>query len=487
MVYNITFFYILAAITNFKILIKMFNKNIYINRRNNLKKALGSGIALFIGNVDAAFNYPANQYHFRQDSNFLYFFGLDHTGFAGVIDVDNDKDFIFGNNIDIDDIIWMGEQPSVKDLATEVGIENSLPYDDLSGWLANVIKQGRTIHFLPPYRGETFIELSELLQIPIKKLNSKASVKLIKAVIALREIKDKYEIAEIEKAVAVAYDMHTTSMRMAMPGVLEQKIAGTIEGVSLASGGAVSFPVILSIDGQTLHNHYHGNILKSGRMMVTDAGAETQMHYASDITRTVPVGGKFDARQAEIYQIVLNANMDAINAIKPNVKYRDIHFLAASTIVEGLKNAGLMKGNTQAAVDAGAHTLFLPHGLGHMMGLDVHDMEGLGEDFVGYDENTKRSSEFGTAYLRLAKTLKPGFVLTVEPGIYFIPALIDKFKNENKFTEFINYDKLETYKNFGGIRIEDDVLVTETGHRVLGKPIPKTIAEIENVMSNPIK
>ncbi|RLD39965.1 MAG: aminopeptidase P family protein [Bacteroidetes bacterium] len=465
----------------------MFKKEIYTNRRNKLKKELGSGIALFLGNVDAAFNYPANQYHFRQDSHFLYFFGLDHPGFAGVMDVDNDKDYIFGNDFDIDDIIWMGEQPKVADMATEAGITNTAPYGDLAGFIKSAMDKGQNIHFLPTYRGETVIELTALLGIPNAKVKAAASVDLIKAVVKLKEIKDEFEIADIEKAVDIAYKMHTTSMRMAMPGVVEQEIAGTIEGISLALGGPVSFPIILSMDGQTLHNHYHGNTLEEGRMMVTDAGAETQLHYSSDITRTVPVGGKFNERQAEIYQVVLDANMAAIEAIKPGIKYREIHFLAARTIIEGLKKAGLMKGDTDAALKAEAHTLFMPHGLGHMMGMDVHDMEGLGEDYVGYDENTKRATTFGTAYLRLGKELKPGYVLTVEPGIYFIPALIDQFRNEGKFMDFINYDKVETYKDFGGIRIEDDILVTETGYRVLGKHIPKTIEEVEAVMANPIR
>ena len=465
----------------------MFKKEIYTNRRNKLKKELGSGIALFLGNVDAAFNYPANQYHFRQDSHFLYFFGLDHPGFAGVMDVDNDKDYIFGNDFDIDDIIWMGEQPKVADMATEAGITNTAPYGDLAGFIKSAMDKGQNIHFLPTYRGETVIELTALLGIPNAKVKAAASVDLIKAVVKLKEIKDEFEIADIEKAVDIAYKMHTTSMRMAMPGVVEQEIAGTIEGISLALGGPVSFPIILSMNGQTLHNHYHGNTLEEGRMMVTDAGAETQLHYSSDITRTVPVGGKFNERQAEIYQVVLDANMAAIEAIKPGIKYREIHFLAARTIIEGLKKAGLMKGDTDAALKAEAHTLFMPHGLGHMMGMDVHDMEGLGEDYVGYDENTKRATTFGTAYLRLGKELKPGYVLTVEPGIYFIPALIDQFRNEGKFMDFINYDKVETYKDFGGIRIEDDILVTETGYRVLGKHIPKTIEEVEAVMANPIR
>ena len=464
----------------------MFKKEVYIDRRNRLKKELGSGIALFPGNVEAAFNYPANTYHFRQDSHFLYFFGIDLPGFAAVIDMDNDKEYIFGNDFDIDDIIWMGPQPKVAELAAQVGIKNTGTMAELKAFITNAEKNGQEIHYLPPYRGETDIQLAELLNTSVFEIRDNVSVELTKAVVKLKEIKDEYEIAEIEKAVDIAYKMHTTAMKMAKPGVVEQEIAGTIEGISLAYGGPVSFPIILSMDVQTLHNHYHGNVLEEGRMMVTDAGAETQLHYASDITRTVPVGGKFNKRQAEIYQIVLDANMNAIEAIKPEIKYRDIHFLSARTIVNGLKAIGLMKGDTAAAVEAGAHTLFMPHGLGHMMGMDVHDMEGLGENNVGYDENTIRSKEFGTAYLRLGKELKPGFVLTVEPGIYFIPELIDKFRSEGKYLDFINYDKVETYKDFGGVRIEDDILVTETGYRVLGKPIPKTIEEVEKTMADPL-
>ena len=462
----------------------MFKKEVYIERRNRLKRELGSGIALFPGNVEAAFNYPANTYHFRQDSHFLYFFGIDLPGFAAVIDLDNDKEYIFGNDFDIDDIIWMGPQPKVAELASQVGIKNTGTMAELKAFIANAKKNSQPIHYLPPYRGETDIQLAELLNTSVFEIKDNVSIEMTKAVVKLKEIKDEYEIAEIEKAVDIAYKMHTTAMKMAKPGVVEQEIAGTIEGISLALGGPVSFPIILSMNVQTLHNHYHGNVLEEGRMMVTDAGAETQLHYASDITRTVPVGGKFNKRQAEIYQIVLDANMNAIEAIKPDIKYRDIHFLSARTIVNGLKAIGLMKGDTDAAVEAGAHTLFMPHGLGHMMGMDVHDMEGLGENYVGYNEETVRSKEFGTAYLRLGKELKPGFVLTVEPGIYFIPELIDKFRSEGKYADFINYDKVETYKDFGGVRIEDDILVTETGYRVLGKPIPKTIEEVEKTMAD---
>lgn len=465
----------------------MFNKEVYIERRKKLRNEIKSGIALFLGNVEASFNYPANTYHFRQDSHFSYFFGLENPGFAGVIDFDNGDDIIFGNDFDIDDIIWMGVQPKVCDLAISVGINDSRPYGDLMEYIANAINGGKTVHFLPTYRGETVIELSCLLNMANSEVKKSASKELIKGVVKLKEIKDHVEIEEIEKAIETAYEMHTTAMRMAAtPGRVEQEIAGAIEGISLAKGGPVSFPVILSQDGQTLHNHNHDKILEVGRMMVTDAGAETALNYTSDITRTVPVGGKFNDRQAEIYQIVLDANMTAIKAIKPGLKYREVHFIAARIIIEGLKKAGIMKGDVDAALEAEAHTLFMPHGLGHQMGMDVHDMEGLGEDNVGYDENTKRATSFGTAYLRLGKELKTGMVLTVEPGIYFIPDLIDKFRNEGKFTEFVNYDKLETYKDFGGIRIEDDVLVTEDGYKVLGKPIPKTIEEVEAMMSNPL-
>ena len=464
----------------------MFNKEVYTNRRNQLRNEVKSGIALFLGNEEAAFNYPANTYHFRQDSHFLYFFGLQNPGFAGIIDFDNNKDYIFGNDFGIDDIIWMGVQPKVSSLAAKAGIENTAPYNELAKFIAKTKKEGRKIHYLPPYRGETIIELSALLGLYNADIKPGASVELINGVVKLKEIKSEEEIVEIEKAVDIAYEMHTTSMRMAMPGRVEQEIAGTIEGISLALGGPVSFPIILSQDGQTLHNHDHSKVLEVGRMMVTDGGAETHECYCSDITRTVPVGGKFNERQAEIYQIVLDANMAAIKAIKPGIKYREIHFLSAKVLIEGLKKSGLMKGDTNAALKAEAHTLFMPHGLGHMMGMDVHDMEGLGENYVGYDENTVRAKTFGTAYLRLGKELKTGFVLTVEPGIYFIPDLIDKFRNEGKFMDFINYDKVEAYKDFGGIRIEDDILVTEDGYRVLGKPIPKTIVDVEAVMSKPL-
>jgi Xaa-Pro aminopeptidase len=464
----------------------MFNATVYADRRNRLREKITDGLILILGNPEAPYNYPANTYHFRQDSNFLYFFGLDHPELAGVLDVDSGTDTLFGNDVDLDDIIWMGPQPAFKDRAARVGVNKTAPLKELLGVIKEAREKGRNIHFVPPYRGETFIQLEGLTGIPVADLRNRVSESLIKAIVELRSVKDEHEIREIEKAVDIAYDMHTTAMRMAMPGRVEREIAGTIEGISLAQGGPVSFPIILSINGETLHNHYHGNVLEEGRMMVTDAGAETTMHYSSDITRTVPVGGKFNAKQKDIYEIVLAANMKAIESTRPGISNRELHLLAAETIARGLTDLGLMKGNPEDAVREGAHAMFFPHGLGHMMGLDVHDMEGLGENNVGYDTEVTRSSQFGTAFLRLGRKHQPGFVFTIEPGIYFIPALIDQWREKGKFSEFINYEKVESFKGFGGIRIEDDVLVTDTGFRVLGKPIPKTVREIEAIMSDPL-
>jgi Xaa-Pro aminopeptidase len=461
----------------------MFESKVYTTRRNKLRSLVSSGIVLMPGNPEAAMNYPANTFHFRQDSNFLYYFGLDHPDFAGVIDVDNNRDIIFGNDVDMDDIIWMGFQPSVKDQAAKAGVEQTSPLSKLGDFVKEALEKGRKVHIVKPYRGEVMVWLENLLGVHHLQVKNFISEELIRGIISMRSIKEDIEICELERAIDTAYIMHTTGMRMAKQGVIEQEIAGAIEGIAISNGGPVSFPVILSVDGQTLHNHYHGNILKEGRMMVIDAGCESEMHYASDITRTVPVGGKFNQRQKEIYQIVLNANMEAIKASKPGVYYREVHLLAAKTIASGLKEIGLMKGDTDEAVAKGAHALFFPHGLGHMLGLDVHDMEGLGENYVGYDKTISRSDQFGLAFLRLARKLEPGFVVTDEPGIYFIPALMDMWRKEGKFKEFINYEKAETYKDFGGIRIEDDILVTAGGCRVLGKPIPKTVEEVEKLMA----
>jgi Xaa-Pro aminopeptidase len=459
----------------------MFKREVYIKRREELHKKIKAGLALFIGNVESPMNYPANAYHFRQDSDFLYFFGLDLPGLVGLMDFDSGKDLIFGNDFDMDDIIWMGPQPTVKELSLKCGITKSAPLSKLEDIISDALSKMRKIHFLPPYRGETRITLGYLLKENPCRMKTLASVDLIKAVISMRSVKEKVEIDEIEKAIDIAYEMHITAMKMCREGVREQEIFGTIEGIALSRGGGTSFPVILSINGQTLHNHGHENILKKGRMMVTDAGAETSLHYASDITRTTPVGGKFSRQQRDIYEVVLKANTEAIKAARPGISNYDLHFMACKIITSELKTLGLMKGDVDEAVSSGAHALFMPHGLGHMMGLDVHDMEALGENLVGYNDEIKRSEQFGTAFLRFALPYKSGHVFTVEPGCYFIPELSGKWKAEGKFKDFINYGKLDNYMAIGGIRIEDNVLITEKGHKVLGKPIPKTVKEIESV------
>jgi len=461
----------------------MFKSEVYVNRRDALRKSMSGGIVIILGNVDSPMNYAANPFHFRQDSDFLYFFGLDLHGLAGVMDIDSGRDYIFGDDVDVDDIIWMGPQPSIKELAAKAGVKETFPVNNLAIMIEKAISGGRKIHFLPPYRGENKMTLGAILKENPCQMKSKASDELIRSVIALRSYKEPCEIEEIEKAIDIAYDMHTTAMQMCKPGVKEQEIFGAIEGIALAQGMGPSFPIILSINGQTLHNHNHNNILTTGRMMVTDAGAETNMHYASDITRTTPVGGKFDSRQKEIYEIVLEANIRAIQSAGPGKSNRDLHLEACRVVAGGLKALGLMKGDIDEAVAQGAHALFMPHGLGHMMGLDVHDMEGLGENYVGYNDQVQRSEQFGFAFLRFGLPFKPGHVFTIEPGCYFIPELMGKWKSEKLHTEYINYDKAEKYLDFGGVRIEDDVLITESGHKVLGKPIPKTVEEVEAICS----
>lgn len=460
----------------------MFQKDVYVNRRAELKKLMNKGVALFLGNVDSPMNYADNIFHFRQDSSFLYFFGIDHPGLAATIDFESGEEIIYGNDVDIEDIIWMGVQPLLKDKATQVGINKTAPFNKVIDAIGGIIAQGRQVHFLPPYRGESKIILGDMLGMQASKVNNYRSLALVNAVIKLRSVKDKYEISEIEAACKIGYEMHVTAMKMAVAGESEQKIAGVVEAIPLKYGGHYSFPVILSQNGQTLHNHDHGGTLKEGRLMLTDCGAESQMHYASDFTRTVPVNGTFTQKQKEIYQLVLDANNAATAITKPGITYQEVHLHSAKVIAQGLKDLGLMKGDVDAAVKAGAHAMFFPHGLGHMMGLDVHDMEDLGQIHVGYDDVTRPIDQFGTAYLRLGRKLEPGFVITNEPGIYFIPALMDKWKNEKINNDFINFDKVNEYRDFGGIRLEDDLLITDTGCRLLGDRVPITIEEIENTV-----
>ncbi len=460
----------------------MFDKDIYTLRRKKLISIIKDGIILIPGNKDVAFNYPANIYTFRQDSSFLYFFGVKEPNVIGIIDANSGEEYLFGDDVGIDDIIWMGELPTMKDYSEKNGVKNTDALAKAKVFIKKALKQGRKIHFMPVYRGETKFQLQELLGIPANELNNNVSDELIRAVVKLRAIKDKFEIEDIERSIDVAYKMHTTAMKMAHPGVSEQEICGTMEGIALSGGGPVSFPVILSVNGQILHNHHHNNILKQGDLLLADAGAESSMHYCSDITRVSPVGGNFSSKQKDIYEAVLDANVEVIKNSKAGIAYKEMHLLSAKIIAERLKSIGLMKGNIDDAVTQGAHALFYPHGLGHMLGLDVHDMEGLGENIVGYNNEYKRSDQFGLAYLRMARKLEEGFVMTVEPGIYFIPALIDIWKKDKKHSDFINYDKLEEYRDFGGIRIEDDILITKDGCKLLGKPIPKTVKDVEDMV-----
>ncbi len=459
----------------------MFDSKIYTERRERLKEQVGSGLLLFLGNEESPMNYPANPYHFRQDSSFLYFFGLDTPSLAAIVDVDEDKDVIFGNDVDIEDIIWMGHLPTIKERASLVGVSETEPLAQLEDTIKKAQIKGKTIHYLPPYRPETVHKIAQLIGIEHDSVKKLASKEFIRAVVVQRNVKIPEEIAQMELAHEVTYDMYLAAMKMAKHGTHEYEIVGAMEGIVGGSDCHVAFPIILTKNGQILHNHFHGNKLEEGNLLVMDAGSDSPMNYASDITRTVPVGGKFTEKQRQIYEIVLLSQETAIQNIKPNIMFKDIHLQSASVIASGLKEIGLMKGDMDAAVQAGAHALFFPHGLGHMIGLDVHDMEDLGEDFVGYDHTVQRSSQFGLAYLRLAKKLEPGYVLTVEPGIYFIPALIDQWSAQNKFADFIDYQKVEDYRDFGGIRIEDDVLVTEEGSKILGKHIPKTVEEVEKI------
>lgn len=461
----------------------MFQSIVYKNRRDRLKERMGNGIVLLTGNVDSPMNYPANTFRFRQDSNFLYFFGIDYPGLFGVIDLDSGNDMIYGEDVDMDDIIWMGPQESLADKAMLSEVTHTGPIVAGIDYIKKAVLAGRKVHFTPPYRLENTLFLEKVLGINHLWIKQYASPELIRAIVSLREIKEDVELVELEKAAEIGYKMHTTAMRMAKPGLFEREIAGAVEGVALASGGYISFPVILSVNGETLHNHYHGNQLAADRLLLCDAGAETESHYASDYTRTFPVSGKFSQKQREIYEVVLAANNKAAALAAPGIKYQAVHLAAAEVIAQGLIDLGLMKGSAPEVVKAGAHAMFFPHGLGHMMGLDVHDMEDLGENYVGYDEETFRINQFGTAYLRLGKKLKPGFVLTNEPGIYFIPALIDKWQKEKMFMEYIDYERVRSYIGFGGIRLEDDLLITQTGNRLIGQRVPITVGEIEAIMS----
>ncbi len=454
----------------------MFNKETYMARRAKLKQTIGSGLLLFLGNDESGMNYADNTYHFRQDSTFLYFFGLPYAGLNAVIDIDNNKEIIFGDELTIDSIVWMGTQPTLKDKGESIGISDIRPSKELGDYLKTAQQKKQNIHYLPTYRAEHQVKLLEWLG--IYPGTEKPSESFIVAVVNQRNYKTQEEIVEIEKACVVTADMHLTAMRMVRPGIRESEVAAAVAEVAFANNYELSFPIIATINGQTLHNHYHGNIIKSGDMLLLDAGAETEMGYAGDMSSTIPADTKFTTRQKEIYDISVAAHEAAVAALRPGVLFEDVYDLSLKVIMEGMKELGFVKGDPSEAVKAGAAALFMPCGLGHMMGLDVHDMENLGEVYVGYDGRAK-STQFGRKSLRLGRKLEPGFVLTIEPGIYFIPELIDLWRKDNKFAEFINYEKVATYKDFSGIRNEEDYLITEDGARLLGKKIPIHAHEVE--------
>ena len=465
----------------------MFDKTTYINRRAQLKKLVGSGIILLPGNNESPCNFPNNGYYpFRQDSTFLYYFGINRDGLVGVIDVDNNTDMLIGDDIDIEDIVWYGSVDSVSALAAQAGVTKTAPMSHLKNVCDEAAKQGRTIHFLPPYRYDIKLMMYDLLGIHPSEQKQKASMTLIKAVVKMRSSKEEQEIEELERAAEIGYLMHTTAMKLTRPGVTEKYVGGQVDGIANSYGAMVSFPTIYSQHGEIMHGNPSMSILEAGRLALCDAGAETINNYCSDNTRTMPVSGKFTQRQLEIYSIVEACHDHALSVAKPGVRYMDVHMSVCRLMTDRLKELGLMKGDTDEAVAAGAHAMFLPHGLGHMMGMDVHDMENLDQINVGFDEETRPIlDQFGTNCLRMGRRLEKGFVVTDEPGIYFIPALIDDWKASGHCKEFINFDKLETYKDFGGIRIEDDILITDDGCRFLGKNrIPYHPKDVEEFMAN---
>lgn len=465
----------------------MFDTATYIRRRNELKKLVKEGIIILFGNNESPANFPNNGYYpFRQDSSFLYYFGLQRDGLVGIIDIDNDKDILVGNDIDIEDIVWYGSVESMTEMMQRCGAQETLPMKALKTICNEALSKHRKIHFLPPYRHDIKIQVFDLLGVHPIQQKEAASMELIKAVVKMRSAKEQQEIEELERAAVIGYKMHTTAMRLTKPGVTEKFVSGQVDGIAHSYGAMVSFPTIYTQHGEILHGAPSMNKLEEGRLVLCDAGGETLNNYCSDNTRTMPVNGKFTQRQLEIYSIVEACHDYTLELAKPGVKYADVHFAICRLMFDRLKELGLAKGNTEEAVRAGAHAMFLPHGLGHMMGMDVHDMENLDQINVGFDEETRPNLEqFGTNCLRMGRRLEEGFVVTDEPGIYFIPALIDEWKAKKHCAEFLNFDKLETYKDFGGIRIEDDVLITKDGCRFIGKDrIPYHPKDVEAFMAN---
>ena len=456
----------------------MFAKETYVQRRALLKKNVGSGILLFLGNDDMGLNYEDNAFRYRQDSPFLYYFGISQAGLAAIIDIDEDKEIVFGDEASIDFIVWAGVLPTIHDKAAEVGVSDTRPYAQVAEYLKKAMAKGQQIHYLPPYRPEHKLKLMDWLG--LAPADQPGSIPFIRAIVKQRNVKTAEEIVEIEKACDVTADMHIAAIKCLRPGMHEYDVAAEIEHVAALHNCELSFPTIATVNGQTLHNHYHGHLVKSGDLFLIDAGAEVESGYCGDMSSTFPADKRFTQRQKDVYVIQNAMHLESVKALRPGIPYMDVYELSAKVMVEGMKDLGLMKGNVDDAVHEGAHALFYPHGLGHMMGLDVHDMENLGEIWVGYDGQPK-STQFGRKSQRLAIPLQPGFVHTVEPGIYFIPELMDLWGKDKKFADFINYDKVQEYRDFGGIRNEEDYLITETGALRLGKKIPLTPDEVEEL------
>lgn len=457
----------------------MFQASVYAQRRRQLAQDTGNGILLLPGNNYQPFNYTANTFPFRQDSSFLYFAGLDLPGMALVIDADSGNEILFGHDPTIDDVIWEGPLPSLSDLAASAGIGHTKEYADLAAYLQSALAKGQPVHYLMPYHSDLKIDLAAWLGTP----ELTPSVALTKAIIAQRSYKSDLEIAQIERSLHTTFDIYRYAMQHTKPGKKEYEIVGSIVGIAGAAHGQMAYTPIFSVNGHVLHNHHYGNTMQAGQWVVADLGAESEMHYASDLTRTIPVSGKFSPVQRDIYQTVLRAYTNAAEAARPGTTYRECHLLAWQTIAEGLTNMGILKGDAAEMAQLGVPGLFMPHGLGHMLGLDVHDMENLGENHVGYEAGQERSTLMGLKSLRLARTLETGFVLTIEPGIYFIPPLIDRWASEGKFKDFINYNRLQDFRNEGGCRIEDNYLITDSGARMLGPQVPRTIEEVEQAMN----
>ena len=463
---------------------KLFDPGVYRRRRQELMARVDSGLLLFVGNQPCPINYPANQYPFRQDSSFLYYWGIDEPGLAAILDLDTGKEVLFGTDPCVQDLVWTGPRPGLNENAGRVGVQQSGSPAELADLVEKALKVGRKVHYLPPYRQATSVFLSELLGVRLSKVRDSYSVDLTKAVIKQRSVKGPEEIEQIESALELTAQMHHHAMALTRPGVYEREVVAAMQAMVYAKAGCrMAYEPIFTRNGQIMHNLWHHCRLTKGDLVINDAGAESELHYASDITRTLPVGGRFNTRQKEIYMIVDQALEACVAKLRPAVAFWDLHLEAGTIVSRGLVEMGLMKGDPREIVRQGAHTMFFPVGLGHMLGLDVHDMEGLGEDMVGYDERYKRDERFGFCHLRLAKAVEKGYVVTIEPGIYFIEELIGRWRQQGLFKDFINYSQVEKWQGFGGVRLEEDVLVTEKGSRILGPPIARTVSDVEEAMA----